>query len=63
MMTAKLHWNSVLSTPKVHYMCLDIGNLYLTAMLDPNKYMKLPISLFPPWMIAQYNLEKKVVGG
>jgi hypothetical protein len=28
MTTAKLHWNSVLSTPSAKYMCLDIGNFY-----------------------------------
>jgi hypothetical protein len=25
--------------------------------------MKMPINLFPPWMIEQYNLHNKVVGG
>jgi hypothetical protein len=34
MTTAKLHWNSVLSTPNARYMCLDIGNFYLSATLD-----------------------------
>ncbi len=27
--TAKLHWNSVISTDGARYMCLDIGNFYL----------------------------------
>jgi hypothetical protein len=48
MTTAKLHWNSVLSTLKARYMCLNIGNVYLTAMLDRYKYMKMPNSLFLP---------------
>ncbi len=30
---AKLHWNSVLSTPGAQYMTLDIKNLYLSALL------------------------------
>jgi hypothetical protein len=47
MTTAKLHWNSILSTPKARYMCLNIGNFYLTATLDRYKYMKMPISMFP----------------
>jgi hypothetical protein len=63
MTTAKLHWNSVLSTPKARYMCLNINNFYLTVMLDCYEYMKMPISLFLPWIIAQYNLEKKIIGG
>jgi hypothetical protein len=48
MTTAKLHWNSILSTPMRRYMCLNIGNFYLTATLDWYGYMKMPISLFPP---------------
>jgi hypothetical protein len=48
MMTAKLHWNSVLSTLKARYMCLDIRNFYHTASLDRCKYMKMPKSLFLP---------------
>ncbi len=62
MMTAKLHWNSVLSTPNARYMCLGIRNFYLTATLDHNEYMKMPISLFPPWIVTQYDLLNKVVG-
>ncbi len=63
MATAKLHWNIVLSTPNACYMCLDIRNFYLMATLDRYKYTKMPISLFPPWIVAQYNLLTKVVGG
>jgi hypothetical protein len=61
--TAKLYCNSILSTPNACYMCLDIGIFFLTATLDRYEYMKMPISLFPPWIIAQYNLLTKVVGG
>jgi hypothetical protein len=32
--TSKLHWNSVLSTHKAKYMCLDIKNIYLSAPLN-----------------------------
>ncbi len=62
MTTAKLHWNSVLSTPKAHYMCLNIGNFYLMASLDRYEYMKMPINLFPQWITEQYNLHNKVAG-
>jgi hypothetical protein len=61
--TAKLHWNNVLSTPKAQYMCLDIGNVYLTATLDCYEYMKMPINLFFPWIIDQYDLNSKVIRG
>jgi hypothetical protein len=63
MTTAKLHWNSILNTPKARYMCLNIGNFYLTAMLDCYKYMKMPLRFSPPWIITQYDLLNKVVGG
>ena len=37
-------------------MCLDIGNFYLTAALEYYEYMKIPLTLFPIWIIEQYNL-------
>ncbi len=45
--TAKLHWNSVVSTVGAKYMCLDIKNFYLTAKLDSFEYMQMPLDLFP----------------
>ncbi len=54
--TAKLHWNSVISTPGAQYMCLDIKNFYLTAKLDYYEYMRMPLDLFPAWIKKQYNL-------
>jgi hypothetical protein len=60
---AKLHWNSVVSTPDARYMCLDIKKIYLTAALDYYKYMKIPLALFPSWTIEQYNLNKMALDG
>ena len=61
--TSKLLWNSVLSTPGAEYMCLDLKNFYLSAALDRYEYMKMPISVFPPWIIEQYDLNKHVLNG
>ncbi len=61
--TSKLLWNSVLSTPGVKYMCLYIKNFYLSAALDRYEYMKMPISVFQPWIIEQYDLNKHVLNG
>ena len=61
--TSKLHWNRVLSAQRAKYMCLDIKNLYLLAPLDRYEYMKIPISLFPPWIIEKYNLLHHVHNG
>jgi len=55
--TAKLHRNSVTSTEDVQYLCLNIGNFYLTAALEFYKYMKITLELFPVWIIEQYNLK------
>jgi hypothetical protein len=56
--TTKLHWNSVISTKDARYMCQDIKNFYLTAALEYYKYMKIPLTLFPAWIVEQYDLNK-----
>jgi hypothetical protein len=45
--TSKMLWNSVLSTDRAQYMCLDIKKFYLTMALDYFEYMKMPTSVFP----------------
>ncbi len=61
--TAKLHWNSVVSTKKAKYMCLDINNFYLTAALEYFEYMRIPLSYFPAWTVEQNNLIKHAYNG
>ena len=61
--TAKLHWNSVVSTPGAKYMCLDIKNFYLTAKLDYFEYMRMPLDLFPIWIQQQYDLQRLAYKG
>ncbi len=56
-------WNSMLSTEGIKYMCLDIRNLYLSAPLDRFEYMKIPLDLFPQWMIQQYDLNTHALNG
>jgi hypothetical protein len=60
---SKLHWNSVLSTQQAKYMCLDLKNFYLLVPLDRYECMRIPISMFPAWIVAQYDLLHKVVKG
>ena len=55
--TAKLFWNSVISTASAKYMCIDIKGFYLSAALEYYKYMKIPLALFPRWIIEQYELD------
>ena len=61
--TAKYHWNSVISTKNARYMCLDIGNFYLSAALEYYEYMKMPLALFPAWTIQQYQLHTHAKDG
>ncbi len=61
--TAKIHWNSVISTPHAKYMCLDIKKFYLTAALEYFEYMKIPLDLFPEWTKMQYNLNELALDG
>jgi hypothetical protein len=61
--TAKIHWNSVVSTSLARYMCLDIKNFYLMVALEYFEYSRMPLSLFPAWIIKQYNMEKHSLNG
>ena len=61
--TAKLHWNSVISTESARYMCLDLSLFYLSAALEYYEYMKIPLALFPPWIVEQYNLLQHAKNG
>ena len=58
-----LHWNSVISTEDTRYMCLGLSLFYLLAALEYYKYMKIPLALFPTWIIEQYNLNKHAKNG
>ncbi len=61
--TAKMHWNSIISTKNAKYMCLDIKKFYLTAALKYYEYMKIPLALFPRWIVKQYDLSKHQLDG
>ena len=45
--TIKIHWNSVLSTPKARYMTMNISNIYLNKKLPEPEYMRIHVSLIP----------------
>jgi hypothetical protein len=56
-------WTSVLSTEGAKYMCLDIKNFYLRALLDRFEYMKILLALFPQWIIEQNDLNTHALNG
>ena len=43
MTTAKLVFNSVLSTPNAKMACFDISNFYLKSEMDRKEYMRIPV--------------------
>ena len=55
--TAKLHCSSVVSTHGTKYMCLDNKNFHLTPALEYFEYMNIQLTLFPSWIVEQYDLK------
>ncbi len=45
------------------YTCLDIKFFYLTAALEYFEYMKMPLSLFPSWIVKQNDLKTHAKDG
>ena len=56
MLTVKLLFNSVISTPGAKFMSLDISNFYLMTPLDRYEYICMNLSDFPDEVIEQYKL-------
>ncbi len=46
MVSAKIMWNSVISTPGAIFGGADINNMYLKTPLNQYKYMQMPLKLF-----------------
>ena len=56
-------WNSVLSTEGAKFMGIDISSFYLETPLDRYEYMKMPLDLFPPHTVKQYNMKEHAKNG
>lgn len=52
--TAKILWNSVLSTPNAKYACADVGNFYLATPMERYEYMKIRADLIPDAFLDEY---------
>ena len=61
--TAKLIWNSVISTPGAKYMCLDVKNFFLGTPLDRPEYIRFAMDMIPQEIILKYNLLDMAVNG
>ena len=54
--TAKLLFNSVLSTPEARFFGIDLKDFYLGTPMDRYEYMRVPIWMLPAAIVEQYNL-------
>jgi hypothetical protein len=63
MITSKILWNSVLSTPGAKYCCADVKNFYLETPMERYEYMRIPARLIPDEFIDAYALRPKIHKG
>ena len=63
LITSKIMWNSVLSTPGAKYACADIGDMYLQTPMDRYEYMQIKAELVPEEFKQLYNLHDKIFNG
>jgi hypothetical protein len=61
--TAKILFNSVLSTPGAKFMTIDIKNFYLNTPMKSFEYMRIPVSHIPDDIIHEYSLADKISNG
>jgi hypothetical protein len=54
--TAKLLFNSTISTPGALFYGIDLANFYLNTPMECYKYMRLRLDILPQEIIDKYNL-------
>ena len=60
MLTVKLLFNSVVSTPGAKFPGLDLKDFYLNTPMDRPKFLRMKLDNFPDDVIELYNLTDKV---
>eukprot|EP00804_Cyclotella_cryptica_P012573 CCRYP_014710-RA/>CCRYP_014710-RA protein AED:0.34 eAED:0.26 QI:0/0/0/1/0/0/2/0/588 len=60
--TAKLLFNSVISTPNATFHGMDLKNFYLNTPMERPEYMKLKLAIILEEIIVKYNLREKQQG-
>ncbi len=63
MLSSKIMWNSVISTPDAQFTGAAIKNMYLKTPLDRYEYMRMPFNLFPDDIFNHYDLRQKAKNG
>ena len=62
LMTTKIMWNSVISTPGSQYITSDVKNFYLETPMYRYEYMRIPLKLIPDKIIDLHQLRDKSKG-
>ena len=60
LLTVKLLFNSVISTPQAKFMCINIKDFYLCTPMERYKYFSMKLEFFPEDIIEEYGLWDKV---
>ena len=63
LVTAKILFNSVLSTKNSKFMSIDIKDFYLNNEMDNFQYMHIPVHVIPKTIMELYNLQPLVHNG
>jgi hypothetical protein len=61
--TAKLVFNSFVSTPNAEFATGDISDFYLFTDMGESEYMWIPIQFLNPEVLGAYELESLIVDG
>jgi hypothetical protein len=61
--TAKLLFNSVVSTPTAKFMTCDLKDFYLGTPMERYEYMRVPIHMIPDEIMEAYNLTPLIKNG
>jgi hypothetical protein len=61
--TAKLLFNSVVSTPEAKFMTGKLTDFYLGTPMDRYEYMRIPVHMIPDAIIEEYNLTPLIHNG
>ena len=59
LLTVKLLLNSVVSTPGVKFLGLDLKDFYLNTPMEWPEFLRMKIETFPEDVITHYNLRDK----
>jgi hypothetical protein len=59
LLTIKLMFNSIISTPNAKFMTIDIKDFYLMTPMDRYEYLRMKLELFSQDIINEYGLHDK----